>query len=1012
MKQGTFFKSLAMFATILFTGIIASAQNLSISGTVKEPDGTPIVGATVMVDGTSNGTSTNADGYYSLRISGNNKSITASCIGYKSQTVNIGSERTVNFVLTEDSEMLQDVVVIGYGVQKKRDVTGSISSVAGDELSNRSVENVQQALQGKVSGVQVYSGSGAPGSDPQIRIRGFSSNSSSASNPLYVVDGLKVSSIAYLDPSNIESMEVLKDGASAAIYGAEAGNGVVLITTKSGRKGDGKIFYNFSYGFETLAHEANMMNAEEYVAFETASGNGTLMSQWDGVVDNNWSKTLYGETGKIQHHTIGFESANDKGSFYASATYLDNQGMYYGDKDYLKRITFQINAKYDIKPWLTFSSNNSIEVSKYENTADGINKLWYNSPYKPDPLTPDFWSKDNLPAYMTALIQANGDDMFMKNEDGDYAAVPQYNRDSTNPMTWYYSQDSRHKDFNIRGITAIDLKPFKGFTYTTRLGYTLNSGDYRYYGVPVYFSITPRTNQEYQTTTSTGYRYEWENFANYFGTFGKHFVSAMAGMSYRSTWSNYTGGSTDTFTNNAKNFRYLNYSTSGATDSVSGEESKSASISYFGRIAYTYDDRYNIQLSFRADAYDSSKLSKDKRWGYFPSVSLGWTVSNENFMRNIDKRTMSYLKARASYGENGNVNVLNNYPYASSLTTTDYYPMNSNVIGTISPSSTLANPSLKWETSKQIDVGIDSRFLFDRLNFSVDFYNKNTTGQLITMTPPLSSGTTYVTRNVGKINNHGFEFDLGWKDVIGDFSYSAAANLSTINNKVKDMGNNSRISDGGVVYFDKGQPVWSYYGYKYIGPDPETGAAIYQDTDNSGSIDEKDKVFFGSAIPDIEYGLTLNAAWKGFDLTIFGSGTAGGELFFNSTGPTSNRLAEMWTDCWDVKGAKAKYPHPAVLTDSFMDESSMLMYNGSYFKIKQISLGYTIPQQVIKKIYISNLKFYVSLENFFCFTKYPGMDPETIATTPVVSGSSARMGLDDGNYPVPKTVTLGVNLTF
>lgn len=1005
-------KCFTAFAVLVCSGAVALAQTHKISGTITDESGLPVIGASVVIDGTSSGVVTDVDGKYDLDGVHPEDVLVASCLGYVTQSKRAGTSAKVDFVLGEDAQLLDDVVVVGYGVQKKRDITGSISSVSGDALANRPVETIQQALSGKVAGVSVYSGSAAPGQDPQIRVRGISSNSSGASNPLYVVDGLKVSSIGYLDPTMIESMEILKDGASAAIYGAEAGNGVVLITTKQGKKGEGHVFYDFSYGFTSLAKKADLMNAEQYVAYQTAAGNGTTMSAWDGTTDTDWADVLYGDGGHIQRHTVGLEGASDRGSFYAAMSYLDNDGMYYGDKDYLKRVSLQLNASYDIKPWLNVSTNNTITYSDYEQTGDGINKQHYNSPYFYDPLTPDFYDKDNLPAYMQNLISLHGDDMFMKNDKGDYAAVPQFILDSSNPMTWYWSQDSRHKDFSTKGVTAVNFKPVKGLVFTTRLGYNIYSTDYNYYGKPVYFSISSRTTPEYNAQTSTGYSIDWENFANYSNVFGKHEISAMAGMAYHYGWYNYTGGSTNSFTGSTDNFHYLNYSTSDASDSVSGETSENSNVSYFGRLGYTFDGRYSIQASFRADAYDVSKLSPETRWGYFPSVSAGWTVSNEKFMKNVSPKALSFLKARVSYGENGNVNVLGNYGYTSSLTTGDYYPMTGTSTEhtvVIKPSDVLSNPSLQWETSKQWDAGIDARFLNDRMNFTVDFFNKNTSGQLISMTPPLSSGATSVTRNVGKVNNHGFEFDLGWKDYIGDFFYSISANLATLSNEVKSIGDNNRIQDGysnGLVYFDAGQPVWSYYGYKYLGPDPETGDAIYQDTDKNGSISEADKVYLGSAIPDVTYGITLNAAYKGFDLTIFGSGSAGGQLMFNTRSvPQANRPAEMWTDSWSVKGAGAKYSKPAVLTDNYMYLSDMQMYSGNYFKIKQIALGYTFDEKYMSKIFVSKLRVYVSLDNFFCFTKYPGMDPEAI-------NASSAMGMDYGDYPSPKTFTVGVNLSF
>ena len=898
------------------------------------------------------------------------------------------------------------MVVIGYGVQRKSDVTGSITSIKEGVFQSRSVENAQQALQGKAPGVQVLSSSAAPGSSPSIRIRGFSSNNSGASEPLYVVDGLKVSDISYLDPSSIESMEILKDGASAAIYGVEAGNGVILITTKKGKKGEGRIFYDFTYGITSLARKADLMNAEQYVAYQTAAGNSQVLTPWDGKTDTDWFDVLYGDNGSFQRHTAGIETANDNGSVYASLSYMDNDGMYYGDKDWMKRITFQLNGDYKIKKWLTFTTNNTIESSRYQKQTDGVGTgNQAINPYGMDPLLPAFYDKDNLPAYMTELIAQQGDDLFMKNGNGDYVAVPFAAKDATSPLTHYYSNTGNHKDFALRGTSSLILTPVKGLTVTSRVGYRLESTNYSFYGEPTYMAVSSRTNLQLEGKTTMNRFYMWENFANYNRTFGKHAISAMVGMAYQYEWSNYTSGSTNGLTNDADNFHHLDYASADATKGVGGKVGESSSISYFGRIGYTFDDRYNIMVNFRADAFDRSKLDKKARWGYFPSVSAGWTISNEPFMRDIDPKSLSFLKLRASYGINGNIRTLSGFPYLSSMNVGEYYPMNGQLITTIYPSDVLANKDLKWETARQVDVGVDARFLNNRLTFGMDFYNKNTVDQLVILTPPLSTGTTSMAKNVGKVNNHGFEFELGWQDQAGEFSYGVNANLATINSEVKKL-EGPRILDG-IVAFDKGQPMWSYYGWKYLGVDKEDGSAIYYDKDDNGTIDDKDKVYLGSAIPDFTYGITLNAAYKGFDLTVFGSGSYGGELMLSAARntPAANKPSVLWTESWDVMGAKAKYPHPDPIGDKYAGDSSMWLKSGSYFKIKQIQLGYTLPSSITKKIAISRLRVYVSLDNFFCISSYWGMDPEAVSAT-------SAIGMDYGDYPTPKTLTFGANLSF
>ena len=369
------FIAVIMILAVPFANGQTVGQTRNLTGTIVDQLGETVIGATVAIEGTTRGTVTGIDGTFILNDVAAGQVINISYMGYVSQQITVGNQSSLQIVLQEDTQLLDEVVVIGYGVQKKSDVTGSIASVKGDALASRSVENVQQALQGKASGVQVMSGSAAPGTSPSIRIRGISSNASGASDPLYVVDGLKVKDIAYLDPNNIESMEILKDGASAAIYGVEAGNGVVLITTKSGTKGDSRIFYDFLYGATSLARKAKMMNAQQYSDYNKAAGNTTSMERWDGVTDTDWADVLYGDGGSFQRHTVGFETGNDKGTLFSSVSYLNNDGMYYGDKDYMKRLTAQLNATYNIKPWLEFTTSNSFENMEFSRVGDGMELL-------------------------------------------------------------------------------------------------------------------------------------------------------------------------------------------------------------------------------------------------------------------------------------------------------------------------------------------------------------------------------------------------------------------------------------------------------------------------------------------------------------------------------------------------------------------------------------------------------------------------------------------------------------
>ncbi len=535
--------------------------------------------------------------------------------------------------------------------------------------------------------------------------------------------------------------------------------------------------------------------------------------------------------------------------------------------------------------------------------------------------------------------------------------------------------------------------------------------------------ISAKTNQSMSISGSTNDRlyYQWENFANYTKAFGKHELTAMAGMSYQQTNTDNLRATAYQLTMDVPNFRYLDNAVNTANMSVGGQPEVRANMSYFGRIGYSYDNRYFFQANFRADAYDSSKLDKNHRWGYFPSVSAGWTISNEPFMQSVKSAlNLNFLKLRASWGVNGNVNALGEYQYASSLESNKNYGYNldgSQFLVGIRPSKVLPNPSIKWETSRQVDLGLDLRMFKNRLTFSVDWYNKNTHDLLTRTTAPGNTGAEYVYVNAGLVNNHGTEFELGWKDTIGDFSYGIDANLSTVHNKVVKGTSADRVpgqkiwSSYDVTYFEEGYPLWYLRTFMVDHVDQATGAAVYKDFDNDGEITADDRDFAGSGIPDFTYGLTINLAYKGFDFLVLGAGSQGAELLYAVTRADAlqqNTLRTFYADAWkNASSTGYKYPKPDV-NDKFYRTSNMRVYDASFFKIKQIQLGYTLPRNLTKKIAISSLRAYVSLDDWFTFTKYPGLDPETSH-----AGSSASgLGVDYGSYPISKKLVFGVNVSF
>ena len=1014
-----------------------NAQNKPISGTVTDAAGVPVIGAAVFVVGnTSTGAMTDDEGKYSFSVPANS-TIAVSCIGYTTQTIAIGSESVYNVMLQEDTQLLEETVVIGYGVQNKSDLTGSVASVGAESLKNQSVTDAAAALQGRASGVHIIN-SGAPGSGSEIRVRGYSSNSGKI-GPLLIVDGLQVDNIQYLDPSMIESMEVLKDAASAAIYGAQAGNGVVLITTKMGSADKGRASVTYSAKATLQNYTGNpLMNREEFLKYKRlelgdAFVDGKL-KDFDyshplyegGVIDQNWIDA-YIEPTWSQQHSLTFSGGNNRGSFFTSLNYVHQDGVVAGDKDVYKRLSAQINADYKLFDWMTVGSNLSMERWSTKSVSGRGYGSSFESMIVMDPLTPVYWTDPSQFAQDYAAqyerVQAGGEGRpyrFLGDENGWFANT-KYSDAEGSPFAKRDASESSNSGINIRGTLFANLNLFKGFTFTSRFGYRINQSTSHSYTAPYY--VGPRGSQDnysISASANTGFYYQWENFANYMVTIArKHSITAMAGMSFIQNNSDNVSASAsgpDILTSYEPNFQYINYVKGDASKSIGNAPGQSASLAYFGRLIYSYDNRYSIQANFRADAFDSSKLSKQNRWGKFPSVSVGWTLSNEKFIKdNVSRNALSFLKLRASWGRNGNVSVLSGYPYATTISLGNgWYQFGVDQIGSEYGSSPngIPNPNLSWETSEQIDLGLDARFLNNRLNFSVDYFDKRTKDLLFRVAVDPALGVDRTTVNGGSILNSGLEFELGWKDQIGDFSYSVNANFSTLHNEVLTFpGDTPRETNQPassanypvLTAFEPGYPVWYIRGFNYEGMDAE-GNPILTDVNGDGTLDNNDMDYIGQGTPTYTYGLTVNMAYKGFDFVLYGAGQGGNHIM-----PVTYQTGFKNNLKWYLEAYEnGDYPHPSKTQGVFnFYSSSANIFKADFFRIKQMQLGYTLPSKITKKAAISNLRFFVSLDDFFIFTKYPGLDPETASIN-----SSTGAGLDWGGYPTMQKMLLGVNLTF
>ncbi|RKD88189.1 TonB-linked SusC/RagA family outer membrane protein [Mangrovibacterium diazotrophicum] len=1005
-------------------------QELTIKGTVTDHVGTPLPGVTIVVKGTSNGTITDVDGKYTLPNVPGNAILIYSFVGMKAQEVEVRGRVLLDMTLEEETIGLEEVVAIGYGVQRKSDLTGAISQVKANDMENRTITSPQQALQGKTAGVQVIQTSGAPGASATVRVRGFSSNS--ASDPLYIVDGLRVSDISGIDPSNIESMEVLKDAASAAIYGAEAGNGVILITTKKAKKGAGKISYDFQYTTNKLNRIPKVMNAEQYVNYMTE---GNLITEdeisavWDGTTDTDWTDVAF-ETSVMQKHNLSFQGANERGSYTLSLSYLDQNGIVKGDKDVYERMTAMINADYKINDWLKVGTTNIMERWKSQSVSE-------NSEYGSllasvltmDPLTKPYYAEDELPAFMQSYLDAGK--VLLQNEEGMYYGLSQiYQSEQVHPLLMRDRTDSKLDGANIIGTIYADFTPIKNLIVTSKFGY--RGSFYNNYGFDyVYYANDVAKNDQINVsrTTMNSLYYQWENFANYMFNVGEHKFTAMAGISYSEPLTTTVTASGDAITKDQDGYRDLNYLSASAVKTVSGGYSDlGRKFSYFGRLSYNLRDTYLLQASVRRDASDLSVLPSGNRWGTFPAVSAGYVISNENFFPK--DMGIDFVKLRASWGQNGSTGPLGSFMYRASIGSVGSYPFSPNVEYQVaSAPETLDNPELKWETSEQLDLGFDIRLLNNRMSFGFDYFDKKTKDLLVSTTPPLETGVSSVVVNAGNVDNKGVELELGWQDKIrNDFSYGIRANLATLKNKVTYLDPTiSRIAgasfhtQSGITVFEEGFPVWYMRGFELEDIDDATGDPIFVDqltVDSDGDgvndtadgeITDDDKVMLGSGIPDFTYGITITAAYKGFDFTLFGTGAKGNDIFNCLTRidrPRGNKLTYFYDDRWTTENTTASKPRPNANGEDKYWISSDAVMNGSYFKVKQIQLGYTLPKQLCEKMSMSTLRIYTSFDDWFVITDYPGFDPEASA------GSTSSLGVDKGSYPNSRKVVFGINVTF
>ncbi|MDP5105622.1 MAG: TonB-dependent receptor [Polaribacter sp.] len=985
-------------------GSIVYAQ--SVSGIVSDNTG-PVPGVNVSIKGTATGTSTDFDGNYKISAKDGDVLI-FSFIGYKTQEINYTGQSTLNITLLENAAQLDEIVVVGYGSKKKSLVTGSISSISSKDIQNTSAPRVEQVLQGKTSGVTVVSSSGAPGSGAKIRIRGAGSNGNA--DPLYIVDGIKVSNIDNISPNDIANLEVLKDAASSAIYGTQGANGVIIITTKQGKIGETVVTYSTQLGTQSLRTGMELMNASQFVTYMQEAGQTQVV---DNGINTNWLNEAF-QNAPTQRHDISISGASEKNSFYFSGSYIDQEGLLGSDLGY-KRFTGRLNLKSQVNDWLEVGTN--ITYSNIGNTGlteDDSTGGIVNHAIILDPLTPVTYP-GALPQRAQDLLDAG---QAMTDSNGNVYGLPTYSTgEVTNPVA--------SANFRFRGGVDSDkvltslfakIKLAEGLSFTSRFGYE-RSNTFNNSWTPIWGTSSEAQNTQITINNSItrNSRWLWENFASYNKEFGDHGFTGLLGYSSeRSVTPVYT------LSDSTKEFTFFDFSNQADNLNVGGNLYERKGTSIFGRLSYDYLGKYLIEGSLRYDT--SSYFPTDNRSGYFPAVSAGWVASKENFWGKDSK--ISYAKLRASWGQNGSDNNLGTYiaglVFQSVASESGTVPVIYEGVGGITPGS-LPNSELGWERSEQLDIGADFRALDNKLNFSVDYYVKTTQDLLLNngnIIAPPSLGVSVPAINAGTVENKGFEFEVGYGDTTkSGFRYSVNLNLSTLKNEVTEInfvgedgfiiGAGAPQNNDGITRFQKGRPLWYFYGYQTDGIDPATGEIIIVDTDGVDGINSNDKTEIGSPHPDILYGGSIDLGYKNFDLGIRFQGTQGNDIFaayHQPSRPITNKPVQFFEGRWQQAGDIATFPSAANATTSY--DTDLMVEDGSYMRIKQIQLAYNFPSDIAEKIKLKKLRTYVSLDDFFTFTKYSGLDPEA------GSFSDNSIGVDRGFYPIPAKILLGLSLEF
>ena len=997
------------------TGISnVTQQQQTVKGIIKGPDGLPVIAANISQKGTNNATITDLNGNFTLNVTGRQPVLVISYIGYVTTEVNVSGRAFVEVVLQEDVAALDEVVVVGYGTMRKKDVTGAVSSVRSGEITKNATSNVMQAIAGKMSGVQVVQNSGTPGGDVSILIRGVGTINDAS--PLYVIDGVPVSGgMWYLNPNDVESIDVLKDASATAIYGSRGANGVVMVTTKQAQEGHTEINFDYSYGIQHSAKTYKMLDASQYAALhnEMRTNAGPEYSLNPAFADpeslgagTDWMDAIF-RTAPMQKVNLSMLGGNQKISHATSLGYYTQDGIMKNSS--YNRLSLQSNISSKLASNITVRAN--VNLSAENRRTQPVSTVIQNA----------MRILPSIPIY---------------DDNGEYAGPTgnaEWNGNALNPVAIINEQNYRMKGFRMLSNISLEWEIIKGLKFKTTGGAELGY-DYNNSYIPKYKWGMNESKNTVQTVTSAYEQlYLWDNTLNYDKAFGKHRINAMIGTSYqeykKESVSAAGSGRASELTTELDN-------ATKATD-VGGNSYRWALMSYMARLHYSYDDRYLLTATFRADG--SSKFGKDNRFGYFPSFAAAWNIGNEAFMQSV--KPVSLLKLRAGYGQTGNQNI-GAYAFADKLSVNGVYNFGSqrgfesNLVNLIYP-YLLSNPSVKWESVEQYNVGLDIGFLQNRIVANLDFYVKNTRDMLTKKPVPQTSGTSleqadWPPVNIGKVLNRGFEFTVNTKNFVGEFKWETSLNMSFNHNEVVSIGGPEILN--GVSLIREGQPINSFYGYElggiyqtldevFTGPVMENrapdkashnpykntspGDMWFVDVDGNGEINDLDRTVIGNPSPDCIFGFNNTFSYKNFDLSIFFQGALGNQVWngvrasHESMNSTYNQLATT-LERWTGEGSSYSMPR-AIYADPNNNSraSTRWLEDGAYAKLKNLTFGYTLPEKWIRKAKMKALRLYVSLDNLCTITNYSGLDPE-----------AGLSGLDYGVYPSARTYMFVVSVKF